>query len=126
MSALHALGEIGLAFVVVALLTVASRWAFGVSARSRATAAGDYGLLVAATTVAESTEAARLAAYLVSRGVRATVAPERSGGPAVLVSHDGRARRLPAPGSHVLVFPADLDRARSLLASCPDSGPVHP
>jgi hypothetical protein len=101
----YGLGGIGVALMAIAL----SRWVFAPhGARSP-----DYGLLVAAATVATRSAAERAQSVLLDRGIRATLGFQP---PIVHVDAQGHATR--DPGGHdVLVFPADLTRARDALTS---------
>jgi hypothetical protein len=72
----------------------------------------DYGLLVPVATMTDPAAAARARDRLVEAGMRATLGEAQA---IVYVSAQGREMRQP-PGQHVLVFPADADRARALLA----------
>ena len=93
------------ATVVVLLLC---RWVFSTShrdqrvaaRRARTLAQGDYGLLVPVATVRTQEDAELLRRVLRDAGIRGTVAPGESDGERV-----------------VLVFRADAERARSLVAS---------
>ncbi len=94
-----------LAMIVLVLLC---RWTFSTDSRARraprAPRSGprDYGLLVPVAVVRTDDDAELLRGVLVSAGIRGTVA-------------EG-----PGPGDRsVLVFRADADRARSLVASQP-------
>lgn len=97
----------------VLLLTAIARWAFAPHRHEER----DYGLLVVAVEL-PSRDAAEQAQDVLRRSrIRATVGHTPG---FVRVSAEGRATR--EPDLHpVLVFPADLDRARSLLRS--ESGP---
>lgn len=86
------------ALLVVALLALVMRWAFRSSAPRAGLPrlTGDRGLLRPAATVDGDGEAERLRAALAAAGIRSTVGARE----------DGR--------TDVLVFPADLDRAREI------------
>jgi len=92
-----------LAVVVVCLLAVLSKWAFG-SNRSRTAAArtaaggtGDHGLLRPVAELPDRAAGSALRAVLSDAGIRSTLGLRR----------DGRVQ--------VLVFPDDEDRARRLV-----------
>lgn len=103
--------ELLLALAMVCALGLLSGWVFhrDRGSQRRLRQRGDFGLLVPVATVADRATADHLRRLLASHGIRGTVAP--TGGP-VQVTADGHARD---PGLHVLVFPADADRARTLL-----------
>ncbi|TYP85902.1 hypothetical protein BD833_11143 [Blastococcus xanthinilyticus] len=85
--------------VVVALLALFLRWAFG-SGRGRGTpSAADDGLLVRVATLSRRDWAAPLQAHLAAAGIRSTV------------------RTPTAHRTEVLVFPDDAGRAAALVAS---------
>ncbi len=85
--------------IVLAGLAVFMRWAFGSGSGSRAPATPDEGLLTAVATLSRRESALALRAVLSDAGIRSTV-------------------RTPAAHRvHVLVFPEDADRARTLAAS---------
>ena len=94
-----------IALVVVALLSLALRWTFSTTHRatapSRAVRLGavldDYGVLVPVATAATRDQAVQVRDVLAAGGVRGTVG------------------RSTADGVPVLVFPADVDRARQLV-----------
>lgn len=111
------LGDLGGGLVVVAVLAAAGRWAFGAPRHAGDLPTGGYGLLLAAVTVATDREAELAMAMLRREGVRATVAREQGAVPTVQVSPDGRVRPAPDRGFHVLVFPEDAARARSLVGA---------
>jgi hypothetical protein len=94
------LGPIVVAVLVVALLVLVTRWAFGPGYGRTAPPAGpDQGLLVLVATVSSPATARALRAVLSDAGIRST-------------------QRSPAPHrTDVLVFPDDADRARMLAAS---------
>jgi len=107
---LDALMGPAVAFVVVALLALFMRWAFGTgygrgttSPRGRrpSAPAADEGLLTTIATLSREESALALRAVLSDAGIRSTV-------------------RVPAPHrADVLVFPEDAARARSLAATFP-------
>ena len=89
--------------VVLGLLALFMRWAFGTDAATRARRrdAADDGLLTKVATVSRRETALALRAVLSDAGIRSTI-------------------RVPAPGrADVLVFPEDADRARALAAAFP-------
>jgi hypothetical protein len=93
-----------LAILVVALLALVLRWAFGNSggwrAEPRPGAPGDQGLLMPLLTVRDPRRAAELVAMLKSKGVRASLS-----GP---------------PGRQLLlVWPTEVARAAELLRTLP-------
>lgn len=95
------LGPIAVVVLVVGVLALVTRWAFGPGyGRSAAPAAReDAGLLVLVATVSTPSTARALRAVLSDAGIRST-------------------QRTPAPHrTDVLVFPADADRARRLASS---------
>jgi hypothetical protein len=86
-----------IAFVVLALLALFMRWAFGTGRGSPP--ATDDGLLTRVATLSNREAALALRAVLSDAGIRSTI-------------------RFPAAyRSEVLVFPEDADRARMLAAS---------
>jgi hypothetical protein len=107
---LDALMGPAVAFVVVALLALFMRWAFGTGygreksrpQRGRTAAASpDEGLLTTIATLSREESALALRAVLSDAGIRSTI-------------------RCPAPHrADVLVFPEDASRARSLAATFP-------
>ena len=104
-SDLHYLIGPGIAFVVVGLLALFLRWAFG-TGHGRGTAepaADDDGLLTLVATLSRRESALALRAVLSDAGIRSTV-------------------RCPAPHrADVLVFFEDADRARSLASLFPSA-----
>jgi hypothetical protein len=91
----------GAVVVLVALagLALFMRWAFGSDSARRRPTPPDEGLLTRVATLSHRESALALRAVLSDAGIRSTV-------------------RTPAAGrTHVLVFPEDADRARSLAAS---------
>ncbi len=101
-SDLHYLVGPVIAFVVLALLALFMRWAFGSStARVRpAPQAGDE-LLTRIATLSRRESAHALRAVLSDAGIRSTIRSPR------------------ANRAEVLVFPQDVERARALIASFP-------
>jgi hypothetical protein len=96
-SSLHYLVGPAIAFVVLALLALFMRWAFGTGRGSPPPA--DDGLLTRVATLSNREAALALRAVLSDAGIRSTI-------------------RFPAAyRSEVLVFPEDADRARMLAAS---------
>jgi hypothetical protein len=91
-----------IAFVVVGLLALFMRWAFGTGYGRRPSAQpADEGLLTLVATLSRRESALALRAVLSDAGIRSTV-------------------RYPAPNrADVLVFPEDADRARALAVSFP-------
>ena len=104
-SDLHYLVGPGSAFVLVGLLALFLRWAFG-TGYDRGTAeppADDDGLLTLVATLSRREAALALRAVLSDAGIRSTV-------------------RCPAPHrADVLVFVEDADRARSLASLFPSA-----
>ena len=91
-----------IALVVVGLLALFMRWAFGSdTARRRPAPPPDDGLLTRVATLSARESAQALRAVLTDAGIRSTT----------------RARA--AHRVEVLVFPEDADRARALAASFP-------
>ncbi len=90
------------AVVVMVLLVLFTRWAFGSGyGRERRNRPKDDGLLVTVATLSRRESALALRAVLSDAGIRSTI-------------------RSPAPPfADVLVFPEDADRARALAASFP-------
>lgn len=87
-------GEALVAVVAMALLVLVCRWVFSPTHTTRAPEPPvDYGLLVPVTTVETAEDAAMLRELLASQGIRASVTAEHE----------------------VLVFPRDLQRARTLV-----------
>ena len=97
------LGPILVVVLVVGLLVLVTRWAFGpgYGRSARPAAQSDDGLLVLVATVSTPQTARALRAVLSDAGIRST-------------------QRTPAPHrTDVLVFPDDADRARTLAISFP-------
>jgi hypothetical protein len=102
-SSLHYLVGPVIAFVVLALLALFLRWAFGTGSGPPAAAppGDDAGLLTRVATLSRRESALALRAVLSDAGIRSTI-------------------RCPGPRrAEVLVFPEDADRARTLAASFP-------
>ena len=98
-SSLHYLVGPAIAFVVLALLALFMRWAFGSSTSRTAPPPADDGLLTRIATLSQREAALALRAVLSDAGIRSTI-------------------RYPAAHrAVVLVFPEDADRARTLAAS---------
>ncbi|MFW3172907.1 hypothetical protein [Geodermatophilus sp. CPCC 206100] len=98
-SNLHYLVGPGIAFVVIGLLALFLRWAFGSGEDRRPPS--DDGLLTRIATLSRRESALALRAVLSDAGIRSTV-------------------RVPGPHrAEVLVFPEDAERARTLAASFP-------
>ena len=94
----YAVGPL-IAFIVVVLLGLFMRWAFGTgSSKSRPSVAED-GLLTRVATLSRRESALALRAVLSDAGIRSTI------------------RTPTAHRADVLVFPEDADRARALAAS---------
>ena len=100
----YAVGPV-VAVVVMALLVLFMRWAFGTGyGRDRRRPAREDVLLVCVATLSRRESALALRAVLSDAGIRSTV-------------------RTPLPGrADVLVFPEDAERARGLAASFPAAG----
>lgn len=101
----------------------ASRWVFSTTHRERRASAdrSDFGLLVPIAESTDAAEAERFRAALTAAGVRATVARVLAPRGPVRVSADGyvlpaEPDRASGPTLRVLVFPADRERAQTLLA----------
>jgi hypothetical protein len=89
--------------VVLVLLALFMRWAFGsdTASRPRRRTPSEDGLLTRVATVSRRETALALRAVLSDAGIRSTI-------------------RVPAPGrADVLVFPEDAERARALAAAFP-------
>ena len=101
-SSLHFLVGPAIAFVVLALLALFMRWAFGPGyGRARPAGRPEDGLLVQVATLTGRESALALRAVLSDAGIRSTV-------------------RCPAPHrADVLVFPEDAERARALAVTFP-------
>jgi hypothetical protein len=104
-SSLHFLVGPTIAFVVLGLLALFMRWAFGTGygrdKRQASAPPADDGLLTMVATLSRRESALALRAVLSDAGIRSTV-------------------RCPAPHrADVLVFPEDAPRARSLAATFP-------
>ena len=97
-----------LVLVVVALLALFLRWAFGSGRSGDAPSATDDGLLVRVATLSRRDWAPALQAHLAAAGIRSTV------------------RTPTAHRTEVLVFPADADRAATLVASFDVGGAASP
>ena len=101
-SSLHFLVGPTIAFVVLGLLALFMRWAFGTGyGHGPAPAAPDEGLLTLVATLSRRESALALRAVLSDAGIRSTI-------------------RYPAEHrADVLVFPEDADRARALAVTFP-------
>jgi hypothetical protein len=101
-SSLHYLVGPVIAFVVLALIALFMRWAFGTGYGRQATPPpAEDGLLTLVATLSRRESALALRAVLSDAGIRSTI-------------------RFPAEHrADVLVFPEDADRARTLAASFP-------
>ena len=98
-SSLHYLIGPAIAFVVLALLALFMRWAFGTGAERTPPSRPTTGCSPAIATLSQREAALALRAVLSDAGIRSTV-------------------RYPAAHrADVLVFPEDADRARMLAAS---------
>ena len=98
-SSLHYLVGPVIAFVVLALLALFMRWAFGTGSGRTEPPPADDGLLTRIATLSRREAALALRAVLSDAGIRSTV-------------------RVPAAHrAEVLVFPEDADRARMLATS---------
>ena len=99
---LHFMVGPAIAFLVVGLLALFMRWAFGSGyGRRRPPAPADDGLLTRIATLSRRESALALRAVLSDAGIRSTI-------------------RVPAPHrADVLVFPEDAARARVLAATFP-------
>ena len=100
----YAVGPV-VAVVVMVLIVLFTRWAFGTGyGRGRHSVPSDDGLLVCIATLSRREPALALRAVLSDAGIRSTI-------------------RTPLPGRvDLLVFPEDADRARTLAASFPAGG----
>jgi hypothetical protein len=102
-SNLHYLVGPVIAFVVLALVALFMRWAFGTGyGRQRTAVPADDGLLTLVATLSRRESALALRAVLSEAGIRSTIR---------------------CPAAHrvdVLVFPEDAHRARALAVSFPD------
>jgi hypothetical protein len=119
-SSLHYIVGPIVAFAVVVLLGLASRWALAPSKpqrrhRERNRARRDFGLLVPVAVRTRRGEAQELATLLDAAGVRATVVVEPPG--PTLVTASGHVQRQPGGRHQVMVFGSDERRARGLLDS---------
>jgi SPOR domain len=90
------------AFVVVGLLALLLRWSFArggslVAPPAQSSTPDDYGLLVSVATVDDPALAESLGAQLEGLGIRSTVVETSN-------------------GLRVMVFPADLERARAAIS----------
>src|SRR5687768_14843137 len=101
-SDLHYLVGPVIAFVVLALLALFMRWAFGTGyGRQPAPPPAEEGLLTLVATLSRRESALALRAVLSDAGIRSTI-------------------RFPAPHrADVLVFPEDAERARALAVTFP-------
>jgi hypothetical protein len=98
-SSLHYLVGPVIAFLVLALLALFMRWAFGTGSGTQEPPTADDGLLTPIATLSRREAALALRALLSDAGIRSTI-------------------RVPTPHrADVLVFPEDADRARTLAAS---------
>jgi hypothetical protein len=98
-SSLHFLIGPAIAFVVLGLLALFMRWAFGSGSDRVVPPPADDGLLTRVATLSSREAALALRAVLSDAGIRSTI-------------------RFPAAHrADVLVFPEDADRARMLAAS---------
>lgn len=122
-SSLHYVIGPVVAFAVVVLLGLASRWALAPSKpqrrrRESSRARRDFGLLVPVAVRPRRSEAQELASLLDAAGVRATVVVEPPG--PTLVTASGHVQRQPGGRHQVMVFGSDERRARGLLG--PEAG----
>jgi hypothetical protein len=98
-SSLHYLVGPVIAFVVLGILALFMRWAFGTGSGREAPPPTDDGLLTTVATLSRREAALALRAVLSDAGIRSTI-------------------RFPAAHrADVLVFPEDAERARMLAAS---------
>ncbi len=98
-SSLHYLIGPAIAFLVLGLVALFMRWAFGTGSGRSAPPPADDGLLTRVATLSRREAALALRAVLSDAGIRSTV-------------------RFPAAHrAEVLVFPEDAERARMLAAS---------
>jgi hypothetical protein len=103
-SSLHYLVGPAIAFVVLAVLALFLRWAFGSTTARARPAASDDELLTRIATLSRRESALALRAVLSDAGIRSTV-------------------RFPAAHrADVLVFPEDADRARAVAVTFPERG----
>lgn len=107
-----------IAFAVVLLLGLLSRWVLAPTRPQRARreanrARRDFGLLVPVAVRVRRDDAQELASLLDASGVRATVVVEPPG--PTLVTASGHVRRQPGGRHQVMVFGRDEARARALL-----------
>jgi hypothetical protein len=104
-SSLHFLVGPTIAFVVLGLLALFMRWAFGTGyGRGPTPVAPDEGLLTLVATLSRRESALALRAVLSDAGIRSTI-------------------RFPADHrADVLVFPEDAERARALAVTFPGPG----
>jgi hypothetical protein len=117
-SSLHYVVGPVVAFAVVVLLGLASRWALAPTKpqrrrRERNRARRDFGLLVPVAVRARRSEAQELAGLLDAAGVRATVVVEPPG--PTLVTASGHVQRQPGGRHQVMVFGSDERKARGVL-----------
>ena len=89
-----------IAVVMVGLIALFPRWAFGTGQSRRRPRPADDGLLTKVATLSRRESALALRAVLSDAGIRSTLRPA-------------------ADRTVVLVFPEDADRARTLAASFP-------
>jgi hypothetical protein len=112
------------AIAVVAVLALLLRWAYSGRRRDARMAAArrarDFGLLVPVSTSRDRVVAEQQRELLLGAGLRATLAPALGPeyGHPVRVSAQGDLlpRRAGVEGTHVLVFPEDVTKARELLS----------
>jgi hypothetical protein len=117
-SSLHYAAGPAVAFVVVLVLGLLSRWAMSPTRpqrqrREQNRVRRDFGLLVPVAVRPQRSDADELAALLEASGVRATVVVEPPG--PTLVTAKGHVQRQPGGRHQVLVFGKDERRARTLL-----------
>lgn len=98
--------------VVMAVLLVISlcRWAFGSRGVRQVVGRPDYGLLTPVARVNTAPDAEAVQRRLADDGIRSTVAPAGKG-------FDSRGIPWPPGAQLVLVFPADVERATTVLAA---------
>jgi hypothetical protein len=96
--------------LAIAVLIALCKWVFGGRGVRQVVARPDYGLLSPVIRTGSAAEAESIRAELAGHGIRGTVAPAGKG-------FDSRGVPWPADAHVVLVFPADVERATSLVVT---------
>lgn len=105
--------------LALATILLMSRFVFGTGRVHKPATPTDFGLLIPIASMPTRAAAEGARTLLAGHGIRATLADQRRESEPVRISADGRVLppRVVVPDTDVLVFPADVARARSLLAA---------